>query len=176
MTVAVASQSKLISCAIVPPKQKGKRRREAEKPLSGLDVDALLRGEKRKRIDPDNAIPEFRQALGQATEIATIRDLSQQMGEIIENTIRNSPGALHYARAANYLGTLREELAELEEPEIYNDFLRQLKPKIIQGQLGGERTEVWFRIRTQELGLIDNEAVEASDVTLEQAKKFYIGS
>jgi ATP-dependent DNA helicase 2 subunit 2 len=155
----------------VPPKQKGKRRREPEKPLSGLDVDALLRGEKRQRIDPDNAIPEFKQALAQTVELTAIREVSKQMSDIIESIIKNSPGALHYPKALECLGVLRDELVDLEEPEIFNDFLRQLKPKILGGHLGGERTDVWYRLRVKKLGLIDSDNVENSSVTPEQAKE-----
>jgi ATP-dependent DNA helicase 2 subunit 2 len=154
----------------VPPRQKGKRRREPEKPLSGLDVDALLRGEKRKCVSPDNAIPEFKQALAQTVDVAAIRDISKQMGEIIENLINNSPGALHYANAVACLGVMRDELKELEEPEIYNEFLRQLKPKILEGRLGGERTEMWYRVRVTKLGLLGTDEVESSSVTPMQAK------
>jgi hypothetical protein len=48
----------------VPSRVKGrKRNREVDKPLSGLNVDDLFRKEKRTKIHPDNAIPEFKQAL-----------------------------------------------------------------------------------------------------------------
>jgi ATP-dependent DNA helicase 2 subunit 2 len=138
-------------------------------------VDALLRGEKRQRIDPDNAIPEFKQALAQTVEVTAIREVSKQMGDIVESIIKNSPGTLHYPKALECLGVLRDELADLEEPDIFNDFLRQLKPKILGGHLGGERTDVWYSIRVKKLGLIDSDIIDSSSVTPEQAKQVSTG-
>ncbi|KAJ5165723.1 uncharacterized protein N7500_007553 [Penicillium coprophilum] len=66
----------------VPPKTKGrKRQRDTEKPLSGLDVDALLSLEpKRTKISTENAIPEFKQTLSRAENIDAIHDAVQQNG------------------------------------------------------------------------------------------------
>ncbi|RAL10388.1 ATP-dependent DNA helicase 2 subunit KU80 [Aspergillus homomorphus CBS 101889] len=157
----------------VPPKAKGRKRtRETEKPLSGLDVDALLHQEKRTKISPNNAIPEFKQTLAQAENIETITEVVKQMSAIIEDQIRHSLGDANYDRVKEGLGTMRDELISYEEPALYNDFLRQLKDKILNEQLGGDRRELWWLIRRSKLGLIDQQQSDQSDVTEEEAKAF----
>jgi len=86
----------------VPPKVKGRRRfRDAEKPLSGLDVESLFRLEKRgKRIDPANAVPEFKQMLDLADDETVIPDAVRQMTAIVEDQIRNSFGDSRYQPGA----------------------------------------------------------------------------
>ncbi|KAF2668511.1 SPOC domain-like protein [Microthyrium microscopicum] len=156
----------------VPPRQ-FKRKREPEKPLSGLDIDALLSGEKRQRIDPANAIPEFKQMLEKASDVAAIEDAAKQLARIIETTIRDSVGDMGYQRAVEALGTLREELQEIEEPDIYNALAQELKTKILNGTLGGERTEMWYNIKIRKLGLLDSSVSERSKVSPEAAKDYY---
>lgn len=157
----------------VPPKVKGRKRiRESEKPLSGLDVDALLHQEKRARISPTNAIPEFKQTLTQAETIETIKDAVKQMTSIIEDQIKNSLGDANYDRVIEEMGVMREELISFEEPALYNDFLRQLKDKLLKEELGGDRRELWWLLRRSQLGLINQRESDQSDVTEEQAKEF----
>lgn len=157
----------------VPPKAKGKRNRETIKPLSGLDVDALLgTAPKRAKISPENAIPEFKQALNTAEDIAQIKDAAAQMGFIVRSLVTDSFGDANYARAAENLGVLREGLIDMEEPGIYNDFMRDLKKKMLSGELGGDRREMWWKIRTSRLGLIDQSASEVSKVTSDEADEF----
>ncbi|KAK9585863.1 ATP-dependent DNA helicase yku80 [Aspergillus fumigatus] len=157
----------------VPPKVKGRKRiRESEKPLSGLDVDALLHQEKRARISSTNAIPEFKQTLTQAETIETIKDAVKQMTSIIEDQIKNSLGDANYDRVIEEMGVMREELISFEEPALYNDFLRQLKDKLLKEELGGDRRELWWLLRRSQLGLINQRESDQSDVTEEQAKEF----
>ncbi|KAH1385786.1 ATP-dependent DNA helicase II subunit 2 [Aspergillus fumigatus] len=156
----------------VPPKVKGRKRiRESEKPLSGLDVDALLHQEKRARISPTNAIPEFKQTLTQAETIETIKDAVKQMTSIIEDQIKNSLGDANYDRVIEEMGVMREELISFEEPALYNNFLRQLKDKLLKEELGGDRRELWWLLRRSQLGLINQRESDQSDVTEEQAKE-----
>lgn len=157
--------------AQVPPKTKGrKRQRETEKPLSGLDVDALLKQEpKRSKISAENAIPEFKQILSLADTIETIHDAVKQMETIVEEQIKHSLGDANYDRVIEGLGTMREELLDYEEPAVYNDLIRQLKKKILDESLGGDRRELWWLIRKGKLGLIDNKASEISTVPEEEA-------
>ncbi|KAF7166801.1 hypothetical protein CNMCM6106_002499 [Aspergillus hiratsukae] len=158
----------------VPPKVKGRKRvRESEKPLSGLDVDALLHQEKRAKISPTNAIPEFKQTLGQAESIEAIKDAVKQMTSIIEDQIKNSLGDANYDRVIEEMGVMREELISFEEPALYNDFLRQLKDKLLKEELGGDRRELWWLLRRSKLGLISQRESDQSDVTEEQAKEFF---
>ncbi|GAQ39282.1 ATP-dependent DNA helicase II subunit 2 [Aspergillus niger] len=157
----------------VPPKTKGtKRSRETEKPLSGLDVDALLHQEKRTKISPNNAIPEFKQTLSQAENIDTIKDAVKQMSTIIEDQIRHSLGDVNYPRVAEGLVVMRGELIDYEEPALYNDFLKQLKEKLLKEELGGDRRELWWLLRRSKLGLIDKGESDRSEVEEEEAKAF----
>ncbi|PWY91052.1 ATP-dependent DNA helicase II subunit 2 [Aspergillus heteromorphus CBS 117.55] len=157
----------------VPPKVKGRKRtREAEKPLSGLDVDALLHQEKRHKISPNNAIPEFKQTLSQAENIDTIKEAVQQMGAIIEDQVKHSLGDANYDRVNEGLGTMREELISYEEPALYNDFLKRLKDRLLKEELGGDRRELWWLIRRSKLGLIDRVQSDRSEVTEEEAQAF----
>ncbi|GES62790.1 ATP-dependent DNA helicase II subunit 2 [Aspergillus terreus] len=157
----------------VPPKTKGRKRtREAEKPLSGLDVDALLHQEKRTKITPNNAIPEFKQAVSQAENIDAIKNAVMQMTTIIEDQIKNSLGDANYERAIEGLGVTRDELISFEEPGIYNDFLKQLKDKIFKEELGGDRRELWWLVRKSKLGLINQRESDQSRVTEKEANEF----
>ncbi|KAL4906624.1 hypothetical protein BDW74DRAFT_150835 [Aspergillus multicolor] len=157
----------------VPPKVKGRKRaREPEKPLSGLDVDALLHQEKRVRISPNNAIPEFKQTLAQAETIDTTKDAVKQMRFIIQDQIRTSLGDANYDRVTEGLGVVREELISFEEPGLYNDFITELKEELLKEKLGGDRRELWWLVKRSKLGLIEQRESELSEVTEEEAKKF----
>lgn len=157
----------------VPPKAKGrKRNREMDKPLSGLDVEDLLRKEKRTKIDPENAIPEFKQALAITDSLDSVKDFMKQMTAIVEDQIRHSFGDSAYARAVEELGVMRQEMIELEEPGLYNDMLGELKRKIMAEELGGNRREMWWFVRKSRVGLIDNKASHVSNVTEEEASIF----
>ncbi|QKX56594.1 uncharacterized protein TRUGW13939_03699 [Talaromyces rugulosus] len=157
----------------VPPKVKGRKRdREIDKPLSGLDVDELLHHEKRVKISPENAIPEFKQTLASAENIDVIKDAVRQMEKIIENHIRKSFGDANYDRVVEELGVLREELVDYEEPGLYNDFLRRLKDNILKEKLGGDRQELWWLIRRSKIGLVDTKTSDRVQVTEQEAKEF----
>jgi len=172
---AVARLIRAADVKKVPPKLKGRRRyHEPETPLSGLDVEALLRKEKRSRISADNAVPEFKQALAATDDLDTVKDLLKQMIGIIENQIRDSFGDANYDRVVEGLGVMREEMLGLEEPVLYNDALRQLKSKIMAEELGVNRKELWWRIRINKLGLIDHGQSPVSDVTQDEADAFMI--
>jgi ATP-dependent DNA helicase 2 subunit 2 len=157
----------------VPPKQKGRKRtREYDKPLSGLNIDLLLGSSgKRTKISADNAVPEFKQLLATTTDIAQIRDAAKQMGEIVQGYIKESVGDTGYGRAVEALRVMREELMDLEEPEMFNDFARDLKRKILSKELKGERREMWWLIKAHRLGLIDDQMSELSKVTEQKAKE-----
>ncbi|KAF3393016.1 ATP-dependent DNA helicase II subunit 2 [Talaromyces pinophilus] len=157
----------------VPPKAKGrKRNRDVDKPLSGLDIDELLHREKRAKISPSNAIPEFKQMLATAETVEAIKDATSQMQKIIEDRIRTSFGDSNYDRVVEELGVLREELIDYEEPDLYNEFVQPLKEKILKEKLGGDRQELWWLIRRSKLGLIDKAVSDRSEVTEEEAKQF----
>lgn len=157
----------------VPPKTKGRRRyRETEKPLSGLNIEELFRKEKRTRITPDNAIPEFKQMLSITDDIDAVKDVVQQMAAILEDQIRTSFGAVNYDKVLEGLGVVREEMLGLEEPALYNEALRRVKTKLDAGELGGNRTDLWYQIRRKKLGLINDEVSQFSTVTQADADAF----
>ncbi|KAK6452147.1 hypothetical protein FP744_10008398 [Trichoderma asperellum] len=147
--------------------------RETVKPISGLDVDALLGGEKKGSISPENAIPDFKRALNSSEEVEQIADATKQMGAIVQSLITDSFGDNKYAQAMESIGVMREELTNLEEPGQYNDFVRDLKKNLLSGTLGGDRRDFWFKMRWAKLGLINQSQSEASTVTLEEADEFY---
>lgn len=153
----------------MPPKAKGKRQREAVKPISGLDVDALLGEEKKGSISPENAIPDFKRALNSSEEVEQIAEATKQMGAIVRSLITDSFGDSKYAQAMEGIGAMREELTNLEEPGLYNEFVRDLKKSLLSGALGGDRRDFWFKLRWAKQGLIDKKLLEVSTVTPEEA-------
>ncbi|KAK0389105.1 hypothetical protein NLU13_2680 [Sarocladium strictum] len=158
----------------VPPKAKGKYRREAVKPMSGLDVDALLGDEPRgTKISEDNPVPDFKRILGSSEEISDIEDAAKQMGGIIKALITDSFGDSKYDQAMECLGVMREELINLEEPGLYNAFIKDVKKNMLSGAYGGDRRDFWFQIRGAKMGLIDTRQSEVSDVSPEVADEFY---
>ncbi|KAL8898377.1 MAG: hypothetical protein Q9207_006730 [Kuettlingeria erythrocarpa] len=150
----------------VPPKVQGRRRNRNEvKPLSGLNVEALLGGDKKKtRISSQNAIPDFRQMINNSDSIDGIRQTAQQLGAVVEARIKDSFGDIGYARALEEISVMREELIDLEEPEIYNDFAKELKRKLLSEQLGGNRKDFWWEFRKSKLGIIDATEEDAKAV------------
>jgi ATP-dependent DNA helicase 2 subunit 2 len=155
----------------VPPKAKEKRKRETAKPLSGLDVDSLLGREKRVKISADNAIPEFKRMLATAEDLDTIREATKQMYSIVRSLITHSLGDSGYARAVANMAVMQEELINMEEPGLYNEFIRDLKKRILAGDLGGDRREMMWEIRKAKLGLIDKNLSELSDMTESEASE-----
>ncbi len=156
----------------VPAKAQGRgRRKEPVKPLSGLDIDSLLGESKRTTISLDNAVPEFKQILATASDDAAVESAAKQMGEIVRKLVRDSFADLFYARAAENLRVMREELVSLEMPALYNKFLTGLKKSILSGELDGDRREMWFKhVLGGRLGLITQDESEVSDVTADAAK------
>ncbi|KAK0623545.1 SPOC like C-terminal domain-containing protein [Immersiella caudata] len=158
----------------VPAKAKGKRsKKDTVKPLSGLDIDALLGQGRRTTISKENAIPEFKQALATASDDSTIESAVKQMGEIIKKLIQESFADLQYARAAENLRVMREELINLEMPALYNKFLTSLKSSILSGALDGDRREMWFKhIIGGRLSLITSDESDVSGVMAEVVTEF----
>lgn len=155
----------------MPPKVQGRRRkREQNKPLSGLNVEELLGHEKRTKISPENAIPEFKQFLATTEDPGAIEDATKQLSTIILSQIKDSFGDSGYGRAIEEMHVMRDELIALEEPALYNTFLKDLKVKLQANELGGDRRDLWWEIRGNGLGLIDEGQSEFSDVRQEDAR------
>ncbi|CAK7230227.1 ATP-dependent DNA helicase yku80 [Sporothrix curviconia] len=176
----------------VPPKPKGRAGRDANKnkPISGLDIDALLgggggnfgggrgpvikkEGDELRKISPYNAIPEFKQALASTVSVKQIEGFTEQMGQITESLITSSTGDFNYSRAAENLRVMREELISLEEPAIYNAFITGFKVRLIAEKLGGPRLDMWWAVRTSGLGLITSNESDQSTVTEDDAKESF---
>ncbi|KAF7196411.1 ATP-dependent DNA helicase II subunit 2 [Pseudocercospora fuligena] len=161
----------------VPPKARGKRwgRKDAPKPLSDLDVAALLAQDpkrKAKKIDPKNAIPEFKQMLQKADDIPEIYEACKQLKFIILDWAKHSIGESNTGRVVEGIRVMREEIIEFEEPAAFNDVLKEIKKKMLGGELGGDRKEMWYRIRVNKLRPIDKKESAQSDFTEEEAKAF----
>ncbi|KAF1816526.1 ATP-dependent DNA helicase II subunit 2 [Eremomyces bilateralis CBS 781.70] len=157
----------------VPPKSKARKRaRSPEKPLSGLDVSSLLSTtHPPRKISRENAIPEFKQLLRTAGGAADIHSACQQLGLVIASYVKHSLGNAGYERAIEALRVCREEAIELEEPGAYNAMLLELKRKLLDGELGEERREWWWRVRMNPVGVIDKKVSEFSEVEVEEGRK-----
>lgn len=167
----------------VPEKATGKfRRGQPEKPSSGFDVDSLLNkglDRKKNKISKDNAIPEFKQALhhrlGAANKDEELENAVKDMGQIVRSLIKESMGDKDYARAQENIGVMREQCISFEIPQVYNNFLRDLKKQVSSGALGGDRREMWSKYimwpAQGRLGLITKGQCEDSTVTEEEAQQ-----
>ncbi|KAI1374544.1 ATP-dependent DNA helicase II subunit 2 [Hypoxylon crocopeplum] len=162
----------------VPPKAKGRREKgHKPQPISGLDVDALLNQpqNKRKKIDPGNVIPGFKQMVEYASEESEIEDAAKQMGVIIRSLITSSLGDSGYDQAVEDMGVFRDTMVKWEMPALYNSFLTDLRSRLLSGELGGDRRELWWQMKGARatLGLIDQSISEPSSVTPEEAAEFF---
>lgn len=106
-----------------------------------------------------------------ADSIADIKEAADQMGPIIEDLVRHSLGDREYARAVENIRVLREEMLELEEPGLFNDWYKAFKQKLMEGELGGDRVEMWWELRKNKVGLIDKKASSVSEVNEEEAQE-----
>ncbi|KAG9190954.1 hypothetical protein G6011_09042 [Alternaria panax] len=160
----------------VPPKVKGRGKRQRthrDKPLSGLDVDELLGNPKRVKIEANNLIPSFKQALAASDDLDTIQEAVEGVAKEVRNLVSSSVGDNAYGRALEAIRVMREELTELEEPEMYNTFVVQLKEDILGGKLNGNRRDMWWKIKGNRYGLVDSKKSYVSSVTEDEARRFY---
>ncbi|KAI9839005.1 MAG: ATP-dependent DNA helicase II subunit 2, partial [Sclerophora amabilis] len=167
----------------VPPKLQSRRnrnRRPQPAPLSGLDVTSLLSRERPAQasnagtttsmISAENAIPEFKQLLATTEDTNTITTAVEQMSAIIEDQITHSLGDGAYDLAFEEMCVMREELIELEEPELWNEFVKGFKRKLLEGSLGGDRREMWWKIRKSKVGLVTKGLCQVSEIGDDEAK------
>lgn len=102
-------------------------------------------------------------------EMSDIQDAAKQMADIIESLVTDSFGDSKYAQAVECIGVMREELIDMEEPDMYNSFVRELKKSLLSGSLGGDRRDFWFKVRWSRLGLIEQSQSDVSKVTEDEA-------
>ncbi|KAL5604528.1 uncharacterized protein BROUX77_004714 [Berkeleyomyces rouxiae] len=158
----------------VPPKPKGGNRRDAVKPVSGLDVEGMLGNAKKSGISMDNTIPDFMRLLDGASSKSDIEDAVEQMGAIVRSVITDAFGGNTDGRAVEMLGAVRREMISAGHPDVFNDLLKSLKTHLAAGELGGDRRELWFKIvKIARLGLIRSDQCEGSSVTVQEAAEFY---
>lgn len=167
----------LLNCLAEPVKGRGKRQNQPDhRPQSYLDVASLLEAgfaSKKRKISKENSIPEFKQAIDRAKSDKEIEVAVSDLGQIIQTLITDSMGDSNYDRALENLGVMRHAMIEMEMPGLYNKFAESLKGKLTSEELGGDRRDFWFKIRSSgRLGLITEQQSEASEVTDEQAKAF----
>lgn len=154
------------------------------KGVSGLDLlDSLYeagQARKKKRISKDNAVPEFKQivqSLAEANEDEAIHEAVKDMERIIHSLITESMGDSNYDRALENIGVMRGQMIDLEMPELYNQFLKDLRTEIKSEALGGDRRDMWYRVRTNgRLGLITNRQSEPSKITEQEASSVSVHS
>jgi len=158
----------------VPPKLRGrKRNRNPPAPLSGLDVSALLSASRpTKAITPENPVPEFRQLLDATEDPTGIHTAAKQFSAIIEKHIAESFGDSNYGRVVEEMRVLREEMVDVEEVGVWNGWIRGLKDRLLKGELGMGREELWWRVRREGLGLVGKGESGVSEVSEEEAKQF----
>lgn len=135
---------------------------------------------KKQRISKENAIPEFKQLLRSLAFVETdeaIENAMKDMAQIVHSLIKESFGDHNYDQALEDIGVMREQMVGFEMPKLYNDFLEDLKSRIKSESLGGDRRDMWTRIRsTGKLGLITADQSETSNVTKENAYKVRMAS
>ena len=161
------------SSVLVPQKVKGKRKGEPPTPRSGINVDLMLDSdEKSPRIDPWKAIPHFMRMLRKPKDSSTMPRAAAQMGSIVEQHISESFGDKRYIMTLEIMRVFRKEMTELEEPKLWNDWMKEFKGKLLGEKLGGDRRELWWEMRKERLGLIDNKTEGTSEVSEEEAAAF----
>ena len=105
------------------------------------------------------------------TDIAVVANVVAQFGSIITDMIRFSLGDQKYDQAVEAIDVMRSECVELEEPGLYNEWLRELKGRLLEEEeAGGDRREMWWKVKKARLGLIDKKTSEVSDVSEEDAQ------
>jgi len=170
----------------VPPRLRARRGRgsssdkssaDANRPLSGLDINALLSTpstkSSRAKIDPNNAVPEFKQMVDLAGDIKAIHSACEQMGEVLQKMTKNSVGEAKYAQVIEGLKVMRNECVELEEARWWNEFVKKFKDELLSENYGGKRSELWWLIKINKLGLITSEECKEGGVNDEEVKAFW---
>lgn len=114
----------------------------------------------------------FKQALAITDDLAAIQSAADAMVKGIRSLVENTVGESAYRRVLEALRVMRDELTELEEPEMYNNFVREFKKELLEDALKGDRREMWWRLRGR-YGLVDEKRSFVSDITEKEANEFY---
>jgi ATP-dependent DNA helicase 2 subunit 2 len=143
----------------VDKKEKSRRERRKVQPASALDIDDLLNNSqfKRTEISVENAIPDFKALLDNAEREEEVKSIAEQMGSIIRKVVSGSVGDQSYQRTIEMLRVMRQELDDLEMPEVYNGFVEKFKVDLLGEKLGEGRNELWYLVRREKLGLLEDD-------------------
>ncbi|KAL2074790.1 hypothetical protein VTL71DRAFT_8569 [Oculimacula yallundae] len=153
----------------VPEKVKGRKGREPIKPVSGLDVKDLLTSRKKKNeIAQENAIPEFKQMIEFADKDEDIEKATDHMANVVRQSLQNK-GDAGYPVVYSQMKAFRDEMIDIDMPEKYNDFCRDLKKRIFAEEFGDQRN-FWADFKFQKLGLIRGNG--NTEVTEQEAAEF----
>ncbi|KAI5804563.1 putative Ku family DNA helicase [Geopyxis carbonaria] len=168
----------IAACDVKKVDAKAKSRRgarEQPKPKSGLDIQALLGGKAKQQkttISLENAVPEFKRKLKSVDDDSEFKDAAAQMLAHVKTLIKGSMGPANYGRACELLRVMREEFAEFDAGEVYNDVLQKLKDAIVAEELDGNRMDMWKQIKDHDLGLIVSRGDDGTgDVTEEDVRE-----
>lgn len=68
---------------------------------------------------------------------------------------------------------MRSELIEMEEVGLYHEWVTALRTKVLNGELGGDRKELWREVGKFQVGLVvgGGKEVEIGGVGEEEARK-----
>ena len=84
--------------------------------------------------------------------------------------MKHSVGDSSYGRAVEAIRVFKEEMIEMEEPDLFNEWIRRFKERLLKAELGGDRKEMWWLVRVHKLGLIHRGLSDVSKVSEEDAK------
>lgn len=154
-------------------------RRDAVKPISDIDVEDLLASARASRashqlVDPANPIPSFKQSLDDTTEPNGQTKAAAQMGKIIEKRIMQCGdggdlGRMAHERVLEEMRVLREQMLDLDYAAWWNEWVSGLKERLLlKGELAGLRTELWGRISSERLGLVEGNRTHVTDEEVER--------
>lgn len=102
----------------------------------------------------------------------SIETIGSQFSAVIEKHITTSFGVQNYKRVQEEMRLLRTEMMAMEEPALWNEWARKVKRKMLDGEMGGDRKELWFQIRRAGLGLVDKDQSGKEVATAEECKSF----
>lgn len=138
--------------------------------MSGLDVKDLLNTRRKKNeIAQENAIPEFKQMIEMAEKDEEIIRATTYMGKVVQQFLQSANGNSHHAVTFSHIKTFRDEMIDIDMPEIYNEFCKDFKKRIFNNDFGDQRN-FWADFKFQKLGLI--RSTEDSEVTEQEAAEF----
>ena len=158
---------------LVPEQSKSRKRRaDGSAPISSLDVESLLKAGRNKRLhfDSNNAIKDFENYINDGYDPDRLIDGAAELGKILEKRVQESFGDAHYSSALDDMAEFRRLMQEEEAYGVWNAWVKEFKRKLLGKELGGDRREMWFKVREKGVGLL-----EKGGASKEEAKAFLSG-